>query len=626
MTSSKALTAVSSATIPKSRRVRTGCLTCRKRHLKCDEGTPDCMNCRKSGRVCERGIRLNFLSAHIGHIPNRFADESWAVEFKDESRDIAAEYEGGLRSYGPNVQKHVAKKPRQLALIKHPASPVTGLAAGRTSPWRPCEPPANQHTGAGGQGEVPGNFEHSNLHIEADFSPVPESYGIQVSPYNAWDGTPDIVPRAGDVQSIPSSSPDLSGFSLSPREIDMDNTCDCSLTQPFSPSLSYSGLASNPRVHSATVGEVLYLKVYVDEVGRCMDLMTQDKLFTYMIPNYALNSTVLLNALLACGARQLSFKAPELKEKAGHYYNTAVRTLFRKGGAAGQDLSERAIASVILYAYEVMWTRSLDYVNDANAPGELLRKCGWNSRSRGTAGACFWLNNWVQVLKCLAFRSQVGGSGPCDWLDGEELGAGETVYGQEDGWVRRMLSILAAVANFRASVHAASGGLKSRDMSAVGERLVEWQGLKRLCDDWHETCPKSMHPLVHLHASQAGLPTCFPSPWFPSSGAILGRLFYHTAQCILAQTYPHEPVHGEHEMRGLQKHHAHEICGIVARAQGGEIAVVAARSLAIAAAVLTERAERLEVLRILDQMNAGSSWGPALSQIKEDLEKEWGWS
>jgi hypothetical protein len=45
----------------KSKRVRTGCLTCRDRHLKCDETLPDCLNCRKSNRACSRGIRLNFI-------------------------------------------------------------------------------------------------------------------------------------------------------------------------------------------------------------------------------------------------------------------------------------------------------------------------------------------------------------------------------------------------------------------------------------------------------------------------------------------------------------------------------------------------------------------------------------
>lgn len=45
---------------PKPKRVRTGCLTCRERHLKCDEGLPNCLNCKKSGKTCKRGIKLNF--------------------------------------------------------------------------------------------------------------------------------------------------------------------------------------------------------------------------------------------------------------------------------------------------------------------------------------------------------------------------------------------------------------------------------------------------------------------------------------------------------------------------------------------------------------------------------------
>jgi len=53
----------------KSKRVRTGCLTCRERHLKCDEGVPDCNNCRKSNRECRRGIRLNFIDVQVKDPP-----------------------------------------------------------------------------------------------------------------------------------------------------------------------------------------------------------------------------------------------------------------------------------------------------------------------------------------------------------------------------------------------------------------------------------------------------------------------------------------------------------------------------------------------------------------------------
>ncbi|KAK7947155.1 uncharacterized protein PG986_011476 [Apiospora aurea] len=33
-------------------KVRTGCLTCKRRHIRCDEARPDCHNCRKSQRAC----------------------------------------------------------------------------------------------------------------------------------------------------------------------------------------------------------------------------------------------------------------------------------------------------------------------------------------------------------------------------------------------------------------------------------------------------------------------------------------------------------------------------------------------------------------------------------------------
>lgn len=58
-----------SPAVGKSKRVRTGCLTCRERHLKCDERVPDCNNCRKSNRECKRGIRLNFMDAHVHDSP-----------------------------------------------------------------------------------------------------------------------------------------------------------------------------------------------------------------------------------------------------------------------------------------------------------------------------------------------------------------------------------------------------------------------------------------------------------------------------------------------------------------------------------------------------------------------------
>ena len=81
------------------KRVRTGCLTCRERHLKCDEGLPDCQNCRKSSRPCKRGVRLNFIDTQVKSPPITPPTQEWDIAFQDESREIASEYRGGLGRY-----------------------------------------------------------------------------------------------------------------------------------------------------------------------------------------------------------------------------------------------------------------------------------------------------------------------------------------------------------------------------------------------------------------------------------------------------------------------------------------------------------------------------------------------
>ncbi|KAI1386255.1 uncharacterized protein F4822DRAFT_310470 [Hypoxylon trugodes] len=51
------------------KRTKTGCLTCRKRRIKCDEGRPTCNNCLKSKRVCEGYNQRVIFKSPIG-FPN----------------------------------------------------------------------------------------------------------------------------------------------------------------------------------------------------------------------------------------------------------------------------------------------------------------------------------------------------------------------------------------------------------------------------------------------------------------------------------------------------------------------------------------------------------------------------
>ena len=84
-----------------------------------------------------------------------------------------------------------------------------------------------------------------------------------------------------------------------------------------------------------------------------------------------------------------------------------------------------------------------------------------------------------------------------------------------------------------------------------------------------------------------------------------------------------EPARASEEMRTLQLHHAHQVCGIVAHSKDRGVASVAIRSLAIASCVLTEPREQDEVLEMLDKICAETGWN--LAKVHSELKKAWGW-
>ncbi|KAI9891175.1 MAG: hypothetical protein M1814_003018 [Vezdaea aestivalis] len=75
------------------RRTKTGCLTCRKRRIKCDEGHPHCRNCQKSKRDC------------LGYDPmfNRSSQTSGptAIQPAPDPNSPNSHYPSRTSSYGP---------------------------------------------------------------------------------------------------------------------------------------------------------------------------------------------------------------------------------------------------------------------------------------------------------------------------------------------------------------------------------------------------------------------------------------------------------------------------------------------------------------------------------------------
>jgi hypothetical protein len=363
--------------------------------------------------------------------------------------------------------------------------------------------------------------------------------------------------------------------------------------------------------------EVLYMQVFVEEIGIWMDSMDAHKHFSRLLPFHALNEPMLLHAFLACGARHLALVNPKYsEEKALHYYDVATRDLLHSLQDPDRDTILCATTAVILNVYEIMGERALQRMNHIAGARALIKECRWNARSTGIGAACFWLNVGMEILSCLHFNWQVAWD-PDEW--GIEMDfTPETESGKEEIWTHRILYVVARICNFRASIP------RNQEVArqTLQDRHNEWLRLKDMTDRWNENIPRTMHPMAYLYPGQTISGSAFPEVWLIKRASIIARLFYHTSLVLLAQINPLQGP-SEPDMWAMLEQNSKFICGISAHVKDRGVASVALRSLAIAAEPLTDRREQEEVLQIFDKIRQETGW--RVGFVNTELKQKWGW-
>lgn len=375
------------------------------------------------------------------------------MEFHDESREIASEYEGGLSSYA--MLDQTTAPPREPAL-EYPSQTVPiDPNASRDPPLPPIVHPGQICLFSEDSSSMKQGQSHTN----------------------------------GEVSHLPTAP------------LTTCSSIDKILTPP-SKTLDY---LNNQE-------EVLYMQIFVEEVGLWMDSMDPKKHFSRILPFNSLGEPMLLNAFLACGARHLAMVNPAYREdRAFHYYDTATTLLLRALQNPDRDTEICATTAVILNVYEIMSERALQRMNHIAGARALIKECGWSAKSTGIGAACFWLNVGMEFLSCLHFNWQVAWE-PDQWgvdMDFQR----ETESGREELWVHRMLYISAKIANFRASIPRFQEPSPHHEQIRLQNRYAEWQRLKALCDSWNDSVPRSMQPMAYLHSHQTTSKSAFPEVW-----------------------------------------------------------------------------------------------------------------
>lgn len=592
------------ATTQKSRRVRTGCLTCRKysktlkrsfllysntrrpelalclfqvtidlnfeankctggRHLKCDEGFPVCMNCKKSNRTCKRGIKLNFHDTTVKEPPHLLArTHDWKVVFQDDSRDIASEYVGGEGKYDnlePTPKRQRTSRSTDYMQLGAPLMSHQQLATPQS---------AYQNFGTNMyQGPATG-FDETMQQMQA---------------YTDHTQTPQY-----QRQSIAQTEQDYP----SPLQ---DRT------------------------------EVLYMQVFVEEVGLWMDSMDAEKHFSRMIPFQALQEPMLKYAILACGVRHLTLvNATAYPDShALNYYNSATQLLLKSLQNPDRDSVLCATTATILNVYEVMSEKALQRMNHIAGARALIKECRWDANASGIGAACFWLNVGLELFSCLHFNWGIAWD-PDTW--GIDMAMNpQPIGGNEEEWTHKMLWILAKVTNFRSKAPRFQEQTLQAEQLRMQQRYQEWLGLKQFCDRWDQCVPSTMHAMANIPVYVGTSKSAFPEVWFIKRTTIVARLFYHTAMALLGAVYPISNVDQQTaaEMAELRQHHSRQICGIVAHVKDRGVASASIRCLAVAAENLTNKREQEEVLEIFEKINKETGWRIAF--IGDELKEKWGW-
>lgn len=558
--------------VVKPKRVRTGCLTCRERHLKCDEGLPNCQNCKKSNRKCKRGVRLNFIDIQCEQPPYLLPKtHDWKVTFQDDSRDIASEYRGGLEKYHPLEPEPKRQKRLDVSRLSYDYGHISA--------------PIISHQ------QLPTPASYSNSYAEHS-QPMYASSTNQT--YNA--GTNAITSYSEPAQSV---------------------------RQPYEQSMLVSTDHQPSPPYLDDRNEVLYMQVFVEEVGLWMDSMDADKHFSRRIPFQALREPMLKYALLACGVRHLTLvNSVYPEEHALNYYNSATQLLLKSLQNPDRDSVLCATTATILNVYEVMSEKALQRMNHIAGARALIKECRWDATTTGIGAACFWLNVGLELFSCLHFNWGVAWD-PDTWGIDMTMNP-QHVGGNEDDWTHKILWILSKITNFRSSaqpryqepnVHA--------EQVRLHQRHQQWLGLKQFCDRWHQCIPPTMHALAYVPPYLTTSKSAFPEVWFIKRTTIVAALFYHTAMALLGAIHPLKDIQPQTQadMQELKLYHSRQICGIVAHVKDRGVASASIRCLAVAGESLTDKQEQQEVLAIFDRIKTETGW--RVDFIHDDLREKW---
>ncbi|EPS42723.1 hypothetical protein H072_3285 [Dactylellina haptotyla CBS 200.50] len=529
-------------------RVRTGCNTCRKRHVKCDEQKPQCQNCLKGNRPCIfpspdslfRHSRSGSISKKgagatgpAGSNPNRRSLDLSAAGF---SLDVKTESAlSSIASINPELDVSGMLSLANVATGHHegisptsnPVSP-NGLANRRhrsqpsVLPLTSTSPFLTQGaTDSPSQLKVPGSAL-----ISPTGAAVAQFQGLVLAPISP-------APRS----SISFESNRIEGYDRVPTDSTMGNGVNGSNGISFSNAPREPALPLPLSEHESEL-----FKNFVNRICPWLDIFDFDRCFTLMVPKLARKNTGLLKACLALSAKQqyrlransnaTPMQDPNPEIEFSQYYDAALRemqsSLVNDVDGRFSSSEEFLATAVILSTFEVIDGSNQEFRRHLEGVGSIIKPQGIHESLVGLRGAAFWA--WYRQDVLAAFRERRATFITEDYWH-LDTSLESMCMLREDELGNRVMFILGQIINYCAKDEI------EKNEHNVNERFRKAEALEKKLEDWKRCLPDSFEPLTRMRDKDG----IFDTLWYNPPCCGIAMQIYCFAKIMLTMHKPHPP-------------------------------------------------------------------------------------
>jgi hypothetical protein len=445
-------------------RVRTGCLACRHRHLKCDETQPICHGCQKAARECVYPHRQEEAASQRREASEKVVDEGSVASTSQQLDGVVA---------STAVDDHAKRTPaiasstRDEHVPAHQSPSAVETAAERQDAHHVTEDLLNQNDGQS-TGHLSTVFPDDNAPFLTDntfgfgdqnggieFPDVYDAELFGISPEASFGGWPTVSAEAAsrwwfDLLAGDTSNNHLLGLNNAALNESYDvvagtgagESVDCtgSLIQVARIDQSMSGDAQHQVI--LTDMEIQLLDHYVSHLSGWIDITDPDRQFAIIVPELAMKNQGLASAILALSSLHLSLRPgsrsfgghidrdsllsaspktapvfPSAERRCKHsslqidpttpvqYYNETLHYLQQGMGNAAFLRSDELLATVLIIStFEMIETQNLGSAWDKHLKGVfwIQRSQVIHGESEGLKQRIWW--SWLRQDIYAAFR------------------------------------------------------------------------------------------------------------------------------------------------------------------------------------------------------------------------------